>query len=259
MSNSLNHIDVYVLDMDGTIYLGDHVINGAIDFTRRARAGGKRILYFTNNASRNKSVYFERLTQMGFAPDPGDILTSGDVTAAYLLTHHKNDKIFVLGTPALRDSFTEYGLRLTDGLDANVVVTSFDTTLIYSRLETACRLISGGAVYYSTHEDINCPTEYGSMPDSGAINALITCSTGKSPKYFGKPNRETAEMISEYTNTPFERIACVGDRLYTDIALGKRHGLYSILVLTGEAKQTDINEENAPDLVVDSISCLLNK
>lgn len=196
---------------------------------------------------------------MGFAPDPGDILTSGDVTAAYLLTHHKNDKIFVLGTPALRDSFTEYGLRLTDGLDANVVVTSFDTTLIYSRLETACRLISGGAVYYSTHEDINCPTEYGSMPDSGAINALITCSTGKSPKYFGKPNRETAEMISEYTNTPFERIACVGDRLYTDIALGKRHGLYSILVLTGEAKQTDINEENAPDLVVDSISCLLNK
>ena len=121
------------------------------------------------------------------------------------------------------------------------------------KLEKACTLIRNGAKFYSTHPDFNCPTETGFIPDSGAICALITASTGKQPRYFGKPHKETAEMLSRRFGIPAEKTAVVGDRLYTDIALGRNNGLTSILVLTGETKREDVNESNAPDFIFDSI------
>lgn len=254
MDKRLEAIKVFVLDMDGTVYLGNNVIDGAVQFVENARAMGKRVLFFTNNASRNKEIYMTRLTKMGFAPAQGDILTSGDVTADFLVTNRKGKKVFVLGTPALREALASAGVELTDGLDADIVLTSFDTTLVYDALNTACRLIREGKEYLSTHGDINCPTEYGFMPDSGAINACITASTGCAPRYFGKPERETAEMICRYTGYSGDAVACVGDRLYTDIALGRLHGLTSILVLTGETALKDVNDSNSPDFVFDSIA-----
>lgn len=155
--------------------------------------------------------------------------------------------------PFLEASFREKGIPLTDGSEADIVVSSFDTTLTYEKLEKACTLIRNGAKFYSTHPDFNCPTETGFIPDSGAICALITASTGKQPRYFGKPHKETAEMLSRRFGIPAEKTAVVGDRLYTDIALGRNNGLTSILVLTGETKREDVNESNAPDFIFDSI------
>jgi len=254
----LEKINTFVLDMDGTVYVGEKVIPGAVDFVKNVRANGKKIVFFTNNASRNKEIYFERLNKMGFQAEMSEIVSSGDVTADYLSKVYPGEKVFVLGTPALKKTFTDHNIPLTDGLDAQIVCTSFDTTLTYAALETACRLISSGAIYISTHEDINCPTEYGAMPDSGAINAAITASTGKAPKYLGKPHKETADMIASLAHTSLDSIAVVGDRLYTDIALGTRNGITSILVLTGEAKEEDITPDNVPDFVFSSIAEINN-
>ena len=164
---------------------------------------------------------------------------------------------YLVGTPALEHSFTEAGIELSE--NANIVVSSFDTTLTYEKLVIACDLIRNGADFYCTHPDYNCPTETGFIPDSGAIAALITASTNKLPKYFGKPHKETADMISELFGIPFEETAIVGDRLYTDIALGKNNGLMSVLVLSGETKIEDVNEDNAPDIILNGIGEIIEQ
>lgn len=247
----LKKIELFVLDMDGTIYLGDKVFPEAVRFVSKAKENGKKIIYFTNNASKNPKNYYEKLIRMGFDAEMNEIVSSGDVTAQYLLKHHAGEPVYVVGTPALEESFRNYGITLSE--NAGIVVSSFDTTLTYRKLEIACNLIRSGALFYSTHPDFNCPTEHGFIPDSGAICALITASTGKTPLYFGKPYKFTADYIAEMSGISFEKTAIVGDRLYTDIALGKNNGLTSILVLTGETKLEDINLANRADFCLNNI------
>ncbi|MBR4799372.1 MAG: HAD-IIA family hydrolase [Clostridia bacterium] len=247
----IKNIKLFVLDMDGTIYLGDSVLPGAIEFVQAARASGRRVVFFTNNASRNPQNYVDKLDRMGFCASRSDVVTAGDVTIEFLKRHRPGKKVYLVGTKALERSFIENGIELSE--NADIVVTSFDTELTYEKLVIACGLIRGGAEYLCTHPDFNCPTETGFIPDSGSIAALVTASTGVAPKYFGKPYRETADMISELFGTPFNKTAVVGDRLYTDIALGKNNGILSILVLTGETRAEDVNEANAPDIILDGI------
>ncbi len=254
--NELKNIQLFVLDMDGTIYLGDKILPGAIDFVKETRESGRKVVFFTNNASKNPNDYVEKLNRMGFGAVRSDVVTAGDVTIEYIKRNHNGEKVYLVGTPALEKSFIEAGIELSE--NANIVVTSFDTTLTYEKLVIACDLIRNGATFYCTHPDYNCPTETGFIPDSGAIAALVTASTNVLPKYFGKPHKETADMISQLFNTPFEKTAIVGDRLYTDIALGKNNGLMSVLVLSGETKIEDVNESNAPDIILNGIGEILN-
>ncbi len=227
---------LYVFDMDGTIYLGRIVFDYAIRFIENLRASGRRVLFFTNNASKSTAFYVEKLTRLGFAPTPDEIMSSADVTVAYLKTHYPDKSVYLVGTKQLCDHFTAAGIRLLDhGAErADLVISSFDTELTYEKLDNACRLIREGATYLCTHPDFNCPTDTGFMPDSGAIAALITASTGVTPRYLGKPYPEVVEMIEEVTGIPRAQTCIFGDRLYTDIALGAHNGVTSILVLTGE-------------------------
>ena len=140
---------------------------------------------------------------------------------------------------------------------ADIVVTSFDTTLTYEKLDNACRFVRCGAEYLSTHPDFNCPTETGFIPDSGAIAAFVTASTGVQPTYFGKPYAETVQMICEATGMEKQDICIFGDRLYTDIALGRLHGVTAVLVLTGETQQADVDAAEPakrPDMTFASLA-----
>ena len=124
--------------------------------------------------------------------------------------------------------------------------------MTYAKLERACTYIYEGAEYLSTHPDFNCPTDTGIVPDSGAIAALVTAATGRYPRYFGKPYAETAAMISEKTGAALTDMCIFGDRLYTDIALGRRSGVLSVLVLSGETGAKEAEEATGcdkPDLV----------
>ncbi len=254
----LQNKKLYIFDMDGTIYLGNQVFPYAIRFIKNLRRAGKRVLFFTNNASRSPSVYLEKLTRLGFEPTAKEIMTSGDVTAEFLLRHRVGKTVYLVGTDDLLNNYRERGINLIDGTSASadIVITSFDTSLTYEKLDNACRLLRGGAEYLSTHPDFNCPTETGFIPDSGAIAAFCTAATGKAPTYFGKPYRETVDMICEATGCKKEEMCIFGDRLYTDIAIGRRHGVTAVLVLTGETQMTDVDaaeEKDRPDFIFDSL------
>lgn len=245
--------------MDGTIYLGNKVFGFAVEFIKKLRVSGKRVLFFTNNASHNHEFYINKLTRMGFEPREEEIMTSGDVTIEFLKRHRPGKTVYLLGTPELYEHFVCSGVTLVNDYceKVDIVVSSFDTTLTYKKLDSACRYIRNGAEFLSTHPDFNCPTENGFIPDSGAISAFITASTGKTPKYFGKPYSETVEMICEVTKTNKDEMCIFGDRLYTDIALGKRFGVCSVLVYTGETTRDDVesaNEADKPDITLESLA-----
>lgn len=252
MTNDICQAALFVSDLDGTVYLGNRPLNGAVEFVTALRKRGKRLLFFTNNASKTKDFYTSKLQRLGFGEC--EVMTAGDVTISYLLRNHDGKKVFVVGTELLKFDMLSAGINVVDTANADIVVSSFDTELTYKKVQTACDAIANGALYLATHPDFKCPLDNGAfLPDSGAIAAMITAATGKVPKYLGKPYKETAEAICAATGIPPEKTVCIGDRLYTDIALAKNSGMISALVLSGETARADINEENKPDYVFESI------
>ena len=251
---------LYIFDMDGTIYLGGRPFDFAKRFIKNLRASGCRVLFFTNNASHTSPFYLSKLERLGFEPSADEIMTSGDVTLEFLKRHRAGKSVYLVGTDELVEEYAAKGIKLVNGESdprhADIVITSFDTSLTYEKLNIACRLIRNGAEYLSTHPDFNCPTEDGFIPDSGAIAALVTASTGKTPTYFGKPYKETVEMIGEATGFAREEMCIFGDRLYTDIALGKSFGVTSVLVLSGETTEEDVDAalpKDKPDFAFASL------
>lgn len=256
-NNTLIDKKLYIFDMDGTIYLGNHVFDFAVSFIKKLRKSGRRVLFFTNNASHNYNFYINKLSKMGFEPSADEILSSADVTINFLKNHRNGKKVYLVGTPELHKMFSDCGISMaSDDGEADIVVSSFDTTLTYRKLECACRYIQNGAEYLCTHPDFNCPTENGAIPDSGAIAAMIIAATGVTPKYFGKPYADTLNTICEYTGIDKRDMCIFGDRLYTDIAFGKNHGVLSVLVYTGETSPDDVAnapENSKPDIALNSL------
>ena len=254
--DELKRKKLWILDMDGTIYLGDRLFPETIPFLERIKQCGARYLFYTNNASRSKDTYVTRLCGMGIPVGEEDIVTSGETTIQFLQRHRTGKAVYLVGTPDLEAAFRKGGIELSE--KAEIVVVSFDTTLTYEKLNIACRLIREGAEFLSTHPDFNCPVEGGYLPDSGAICALVTASTGKMPRYFGKPYDEVVSMIEEKYGVDRGDMVVVGDRLYTDIAVGAQNGMDSVLVLTGETKREDLAQSKVqPAFVVDNVGCLL--
>ena len=249
----LSGIDLFVLDMDGTFYLGDIILEGSLDFLKKVEETGKNFIFFTNNSSKSPVNYINKLANMNCHIERNQIMTSGDVTIEFLNRNRTGQTVYLVGTPALEESFREAGVPLVND-NPDVVVIGFDTTLTYEKLERACTFIRNGAEFLATHLDINCPTEDGFIPDCGAMCALISLSTGKEPKYLGKPFKETMEMVLARTGFAKEKVAFVGDRIYTDVATGVKNGAKGILVLSGETKLEDVEKsEVKPDAIFASI------
>ena len=247
----------FIFDLDGTIYLGDRALPGAVELLGKINADkSKRMIYFTNNSSRAPEHYLAKLNGMGFPAAKAQILTSAEVLIKFLNLHRKNKSIYLVATPALEEMFARGGIPMVESAP-DIVVTSFDTTLTYAKLERACSFIRSGAEWLTTHPDINCPVENGYIPDCGAINELIRTSTGKPlPRAFGKPCGEVVEMIEEIYGEARGDMAVFGDRLYTDIALGKKNNMTAALMLTGEATLKEalaLPEDLRPDMIFDDL------
>ena len=246
----------FLLDMDGTFYLGDQLLPGALEFIALLEQRGIGYLFLTNNSSRNRSDYAGKLRRLGLELPESKIFTSGEATAIYLKKRKPQARLYVVGTPALENEFRQHGFVLTPE-QPDFVVLGFDTTLTYEKLWKLCDLVTAGVPYIATHPDINCPTETGFMPDIGAMMALIAASTGRQPDVIiGKPNTPIVEALVEKLGLPVEALCMVGDRLYTDIALGKT-GLATVLVLSGETRLEDVPASPfQPDVILPNLAHL---
>jgi 4-nitrophenyl phosphatase len=239
--DKLNAVRGFLLDMDGTFYLGDRLLEGSLHFIEILHQQNKHFLFLTNNSSKHRSQYTEKINRLGLPISEEAVLTSGEATALYLRKQHPGADIFLVGTPSLEAEFRQYGFSLVQH-KPQILVLGFDTTLTYQKLWALCDFVRAGIPYIATHPDFNCPTENGFMPDVGAMIAFVKASTGREPDLVvGKPNRLIVDASAIKMKLPVDQLAMIGDRLYTDIALGQTSGITTVLVLSGETKLSDLS------------------
>ena len=254
----LSDVKCFLLDMDGTFYLGNALIDGALEFIEKVRATGRDFMFLTNNSSHNANFYVQKLARMGLTIDRSHVLTSGEDTCEKLHALYPGKRAFVLGNEFLREEFAEAGI-VVDDEHPQIVVIGFDTTLTYRKMQAVCDFVRAGLPYVATHPDFNCPTETGFMPDIGAIIAFIEASTGRRPDLIvGKPNTGIVEAVLRRTGLSVGELAMVGDRLYTDIETGLRSGMLSILVMSGETTEAMLAASpTVPDLKFGRLSDMI--
>ena len=262
-TNKLKNVELFLFDMDGTLYLGDEVYEGAIDLMNDLPRLGKKYIYLTNNSSRAGADYITRLRRLGFPCEAENVFTSGMATGMYLNQRHPGASVYLAGTKAFYRELKSYGVNLvndenghTEADTVDVGVQGFDTELVYEKLDKACHFLRRGAKFIAANPDWVCPMPNDEvLPDCGSICALLTAATGVKPEFIGKPNRNMVDIISHKTGVPNENICCVGDRLYTDIAVAQNAGAVSVCVLSGESSMDDINAaERKPDYVLKNVA-----
>ncbi len=254
----LAKVKCFLLDMDGTFYLGNNLLPGSLEFLDACERTGRRTLFLTNNSSKSAVHYVMKLKRMGVRERFLRVLTSGHAAASYALRVLPGKKAFLLGNNILKEELLELGL-LIDNENPDYVLIAYDTTLDYEKMTRVCDLVRAGLPYIATHPDFNCPTETGFAPDIGAIIAFIEASAGRRPDIIlGKPYQGIVEEALRLTGFRADELAMVGDRLYTDIATGVTFGMTSILVLSGEATMEDLKSSPVqPHLIFDRLSDMI--
>lgn len=247
---------VFLLDMDGTIYLGNKLIDGAKEFLGKIKDSGKKYIFLTNNASKDKVEYVKKLEKLGIKASEDDVFSSADATISYFTKIGKK-RLFLVGNTSLKNQLKEAGFEIITerNKEIDAVLVSFDTELTYEKLWIACDYLQDGYDYFATHPDFVCPLDAGRiMPDAGSIIELLNACVNRRPIVIGKPESKMIESLTEKYKVEKNDLIMVGDRLYTDIAMGHRAGIKSILVLSGETSLEDYKKSDVEaDYIFESV------
>ena len=232
----IRNINLFLFDMDGTLYLGDQLYDFTKELLQKIRSAGKRYLFMTNNSSKSVADYVKKLARLGIEATEDDFITSSQATAHYLKLYHQGARLYVCGTNSLKEELRKEGFVVTEVLEeVDCIVMGFDTELTFKKLEDVSRLLLTRELpYIATNPDYVCPTEFGSVPDCGSVCDMIFNATGKRPVVIGKPSPLMPELAMEHTGYGKEETAVIGDRIYTDIKSGLNAGTTTMLVMSGE-------------------------
>ena len=261
MDAKLTNIDAVFLDLDGTIYLGGTLIEGASEFLERCNERGVRRYFLSNNSSKSVAQYLNKLHGLGLEAKEEDVLLSTHDLLAWLNKENVTET-WMVGTEGMRAMLEEQGINTTSTAPQYVVL-GYDTELTYEKISTASIHMHAGIPLVASHPDMVCPSPDGGLPDVGAYLAMFKATTGHDPVHItGKPNAGMILHKIEALGLDPARCAMVGDRLYTDMAMASRAGVVGILVLSGEATRDDVKmledgAEQQPTFIVESVDELL--
>lgn len=232
---SLQQYSAYIFDLDGTIYLGNDPIAGAVETIQRLQSLGKKLLFLTNKTIDSREAYLQKLNAFGLSITLDEILNPALVTIHYLQRHHHGAKVYVIGEDVLKDELKDNGIVFAETPDeTGVVVISWDRNFHYNHLDFAYQAIKRGASVIATHPDRTCPMPGGEIPDCGAMIGAIEGASGiKVDIVMGKPSSLTTETALDILNVEAKDCLMTGDRLETDIRMGQLAGMGTALVLTG--------------------------
>lgn len=250
---------LFLLDMDGTLYLDDRLFDKVPEFLSHVRRISGRYLFLTNNSSRGVESYMEKLGGMGIRTERRDYLTSVDAAIDCLRRRYPGKRCYVQGTRSFYDQLAAAGIPVTcgreDGVD--ILLSGFDRELTFQKLEDSCILLNRGVTWLATNPDWVCPTWYGSVPDCGSVCQMLTNATGRRPTFIGKPQPAMAELAMRRTGFGPSETVLIGDRVYTDIACAVNAGIDSILVLSGEGTREDVEKFGVrPTWIYDDIAAV---
>lgn len=253
---------LFLLDMDGTIYLGDRLFDATIPFLNRIKDKGGRYVFLTNNSSKSTQTYIDKLKKLGIETAVEDFLTSTDATCIYINNNYRGKKFYCMGTKSFISQLQANGVDVTTEIEDDIfgVLISNDTEITFKKLDDVSRLLTErNLVYIATNPDWTCPTEYGFVPDCGSFAEMLFRATKKSPIFIGKPKPEMVYLAMEKFGFDKSQTVVIGDRIYTDVAAGINAGVDAVLVLSGETKFDEIgNSDIKPTYVFDSIKDINN-
>ncbi len=247
----------FIFDLDGTVYLGDKLIEGAAETIQALRDRGDKVLFLTNKPIASRQSYVEKLNALGIAAQLDEVLNSSQLTALYLqknLKEHEN--VLVIGEQPIKDELKTHGISFVeDSFNVNYIVLSWDRQFHYNDLNLMHQAVVRGAKVLASNPDLTCPIEGGELPDTGALIAALEASTGKKiDLVLGKPSIMAAQIASEYLQLEPSECFMIGDRLETDIKMGNDAGMQSVLVLTGVAtREMATASVSKPDYIFNSI------
>jgi HAD superfamily hydrolase (TIGR01450 family) len=255
----------YVFDLDGTIYLGDELLPGARRLVLKLRELGKRVVFLSNNPTKDPEMYAEKLTNLGIETPASDIVNTVVSMTRWLSQNHPDAVIFPIAEEPLKRALRKAGIRMSENAEEiDLVVASYDRTFDYRKLQ-----IAFDAIWYykrarlvSTNPDRYCPFPGGrGEPDAAAIVAAIEACTGaRCEANTGKPNPIMLDIVADLTGLETSECVMTGDRLYTDIRMALDAGMASAVVLTGETTAEAIADEpasNKPTYVLERVDQLI--
>lgn len=235
LKNLVKQTKVFLLDMDGTVYIENELIGDMKNTLASIRSSGRRLVYFTNNSSKTVAEYEAKLKRLGIFGEGDFVYTSGTATIEFLNEHYAGKRVYLVGTEGLKGEFAAGGVQISSADEAEVAVLAYDTTLTFEKLTEINRLIAEGKPYIATHPDAVCPAKGVFPPDVGSFIQLLKCSSGREPDIIcGKPYTVMGDCIKRRLALPASAIAMAGDRPHTDIRFGNNNGFHTLLVLSGE-------------------------
>jgi phosphoglycolate/pyridoxal phosphate phosphatase family enzyme len=249
----------WLFDLDGTVYLGEALVPGAAETIAALRADGRRVAFLSNKPLYTRADYAEKLTRLGIPARADDVVNSSIVLARHLGRLDAGAPVFVIGEPPLIEELRVHGFEVRRDPRVRWVVIAFDRTFDYAKLNIALQAVRAGARLIATNPDRTCPTADGEIPDCAGMIAAVEAVTGHTVEVIvGKPSPIILDAALETLGVGAGDCVIVGDRLETDIVMGKQRGVATVLVLSGITRAGDprIPELN-PDLVVSSIGALL--
>ncbi len=249
----------WLFDLDGTVYLGDRLLPGAAETIAALRGDGRRLAFLTNKPLQTRADYAAKLTRLGVTAAPDDVITSSLVLARHLAKLDPGAPLFVIGEPPLLAELRAHGFEVRADARVRWVVIAFDRTFDYAKLDTALQASRAGARLIATNPDRTCPTEDGEIPDCAGMTAAVEAVTGRTVEaVVGKPSPLMLEVALASLGLTARECVIVGDRIETDIVMGKRLGLATVLVLSGITRADDPRiAEIGPDLVLPSLRELM--
>lgn len=254
---------LYLFDLDGTLYLSEDVFPFSAELLKEIKARGARYMFITNNSSKSSPDYVAKMTRLGIEAAEDEFVSSGLVTTRYMCENFGDKNIYLCGTNSLKEQFEAAGLKVTDNYeDAECIVIGMDTELTFKKIDDICRLLfeRPNIPYIATHPDDVCPTEYGYMPDCGALASMIFTATGKKPIVIGKPTPLMPEYAIFLAGCDRDQTVVIGDRLDTDIACGFAAQTKTLLVYSGFATPEMYEEaDKKPDLAIADCGVLLQE
>ena len=253
-SASLDGIKAVFLDLDGTIYLGSNLIEGAQSFLERLEEREIMRFFLSNNSSKSVSQYLEKLQALDIPATADEVLLSTHDLISWL-AENGIERSYLVGTDGMREMLESAGVS-TDSDEPQYVILGYDTEITYEKLSTASIHLHRGVPMVASHPDVVCPSPDGGLPDTGAYMDLFEATTGVRPEHIcGKPNAGMILHKVEELGLRPDQCAMVGDRLYTDIEMAERAGVHGVLVLSGEATMQDLEAApQNPSIVVNSVA-----
>lgn len=253
----------YIFDLDGTIYLGEKIIEGARETIKSLRERGDEVVFLTNKSIETIETYVNKLSKLGIQATADNVINSNILAARYLKNQLKTaEKVMVIGEEPLINEIKSFKIKVTDRPDeAKYVVLGWDRKFTYEKLNRAFQAWRNGGIVIATNPDRTCPVREGQIPDCGAMIGAMEGATGeKVDIILGKPSLLAAKFIVEdILKLPPERCFMVGDRLETDVKMGNDYGMNSILVLTGIADKNMVEATSLkPHYTLNSVKDILN-